>query len=446
MDNCIATSNSYLYGSSAFPAGPIPGEQQMVYDAIQFGRGGDPNTNTPGLGLIILVANGNGPTSGATAAPPNRAIYPASYDGVTTITATAPSNGDFKKTFWADYGTITFCGAPGIGTPSLAPNNETTLFSGTSGATPLVAGVVALVNLANPGLSANGILEAIKNSCRKIWTYDYNAYPSLPGKSIEVGYGQVDAFGAVSYALSGNVDPGPGVTQNLRVLVSGANLTAIDLQYTLQYTVYTRLPVTSNTNVTLILFYSTDLTYTGADPVITTIPITMIANTFAYTDTYTFTIPNTLNGNYYFGVNASGIPGESSVLDNTGFTNVFVVGNVPPPNLNLRVEIDTVAYNDTNDTVGVSYELENTGVTPITTFTLKKGFVGYEERTFRLEVPLETDQILNVIDTWSSLPPLNVLYTTPYRIQITSVNNLPLDDVSSDNISIGYILATPPTP
>jgi hypothetical protein len=145
-------------------------------------------------------------------------------------------------------------------------------------------------------------------------------------------------------------------------------------------------------------------------------------------------------------VNASSIPGESSVLDNTGFTNVFVVGNVPPPNLNLRVEIDTVAYNDVDNTVGVSYELENTGVTPITTFTLKKGFVGYEERTFRLEVPLETDQILNVIDTWSSLPPLNVLYTTPYRIQITSVNNLPLDYVSSDNISIGYLLATPPTP
>jgi hypothetical protein len=418
----------------------------LLYDAIEFGRGGDPDTNTPGLGLIALVANGNGPTNGLTSAPPNRAIYPASYDGATAVTATEPYNGDFRKTFWADYGTITFCGAPGKSTPSLAPNNETTLFGGTSGATPIVAGVVALVNLANPSLSANGILECIKNSCRKIWTYDYDAYPSLPGKSIEVGYGQVDAYAAVSYALSGAIDPGPGVTQNLRVLVSGPDLTAIDLQYTLQYTVYTRLAVTSNTNVTLTLFYSTDLTYTGADPVITTIPITMTANTYAYTDTYTFTVPNTLNGNYYFGVNASGIPGESSVLDNTGFTNVFVVGNVPPPNLNLRVEIDTVAYNDVDNTVGVSYELENTGVTPITTFTLKKGFVGYEERTFRLEVPLETDQILNVIETWSSLPPLNVLYTTPYRIQITSVNNLPLDDVSSDNISIGYLLATPPTP
>jgi hypothetical protein len=446
MDNCVVTSNSYLSGSYANPAGPVQSEQEMVYDALQFGRGGDANTNTPGLGLLVFAANGNGPCNGPCAAPPNRAIYPASYDGVTAITATQPYNGDFRKTTWADYGTITFCGAPGDRTPSLAPNNETTLFGGTSGATPIAAGVAALVNLANPSLSANGILECIEKSCNKIWTYDYDAYPSLPGKSIEVGYGQINAYGAVSYALSGNVDPGPGATQNLRVLVSGATLTAIDLEYTLQYTIYTRLPVTANTPVTLTLFYSTDLNYTGADPVIATIPITLNANTFAYTDTYTFTVPNTLNGNYYFGVNATGIPGESSVLDNTGFTTVFVVGNVPPPNLNLRVEIDTVSYSEVDDAIAVAYELENTGVTPITTFTLKKGFVGYEERTFRLEAPLETDQILNVVDIWSNLPPLNILPTVPFRIQITSVNNLPLDDVSSDNISIGYILATPPTP
>jgi hypothetical protein len=448
MDNCVATSHSYFYinGSPANPAPGRPAEQEMVYDALQFGRGGDPNTNTPGLGLLTICANANGPTGGTTTAPPNRPNYPASYDGALAVTATEPYNGDFRKTFWADYGTITFCAAPGSGTPSLAPNNETILFGGTSGACPIVAGVVALINLANPSLSANGIVESIRNSCRKIWTYDYNAFPALPGKSLEVGYGQIDAFAAVSYALSGDVDPGPGVTQNLRVLVSGASLTAIDLQYTLQYTVYTRLPLESNTNVTLTIFYSTDLNYTGADPVIATIPITMNANTYAYTDTYTFTIPNTLNGDYYFGVNASGIPGESSTLDNTGFTNVFVVGNVPPPDFNLRVEIDTVAYNEIDNTIGVSYELENTGVTPITTFTLKKGFVGYEERTYRLEAALETDQILNIIDTWSNVPPLNVLFTTPFRIEITSVNNLPLDDVSSDNISIGYVLTTPPTP
>lgn len=449
MPNCIATSNSYLYGNYANPSGPRPFDQQMVYDALLYGRGGDANTVPPtiGKGVLAFCANGNGPSNGGTAAPPNRPIYPASYDGTVVVTATEPFNGDFRKTFWADYGNMTFCGAPGKSTPSSAPNNETMLFGGTSGATPLTAGVAALIHSAVPNLSANGIKDVIKNSCRKIYNYDYNIDPANPGKSIEVGYGQVDAYSAVVYATSGVIDPGPGLTQNLRVLVSGPSQVTVDTQYTLQYSLLITVPQTVDTTFTVTIFYSTTPTYTGTEPVLTTLNITIPANNWSYQSTYTFTVPNTLSGNYYFGVHSTPIAGEPNLDDNVGFVDVNIRGNVVPAGLNLRVELDTVAFNPlTDNTVQVSYELENTGITPITTFTLKKGFVGYEEREFRLEIPLETDEIINIIDTWSNIPPINVIYNTPFQIEITSVNNLPLDDNASDNISSGYIFATPPTP
>lgn len=449
MPNCIATSNSYLYGSYSSPAGPRPFDQQMIYDALLYGRGGDPDTVPPtlGKGVLAFCANGNGPTNGGSAPPPNRAIYPASYDGAVAVTATQPFNGDFRKTFWADYGTITFCGAPGDSTPASKPNFETMLFGGTSGATPLTAAVAGLINAAAPDLSANGIKEVIQNSCRKIYTYDYNIDPAKPGKSLEVGYGQVDAYSAVIYATSGVVDPGPGLTQNLRVLVSGSSQTSIDAQYTIQYSLYLTIPRTVDTTVTVTIFYSLTNVYTGTEPVITTMNVVIPANNWSYVNTHTFTVPNSLSGNYYFGVHSSPVPDETNLNDNVEYISVNVIGNVTPPNLNLRVEIDSVAYDElTGNDVKVAYELENTGITPITTFTLKKGFVGYEEREFRLEVPLETDEIINVIDTWSNLPPLNVLYSTPFRIQITSVNNLPVDDNANDDISTGYVIVTPPTP
>jgi hypothetical protein len=450
MGNCIGTSNSYVYYLNGDPSSPAPGnnaEQQFVYDALLYGRGGNPNLNTLGLGVLAFCANGNGPTGGSAVAPPNRQIFPAAYDGVVAVTATELNGGNYKKTYWADYGTITLCAAPGSSTPSSFPGNETGLFGGTSGATPLTAGVAALIHAARPEISANGIRDVIKNSCRKIYTYDYNAYPDLPGKSVEVGYGQVDAYSAVLYAKSGITDPGPGIEQNLRILLSGATLTAIDASYTLQYTLLLTKPVSTATNVVVTLFSSADTTYTAADPVITTIPVTIPANDFDYIGTHTFIVPSTLVGNIYFGANVTTIPDETITIDNTTFYGVFVIGPTPPVNLNLRVEIDTVSYDLlANNKVYIAYELENTGVTPITTFTLKKGFVGYEEREYRLEFNLETDQILNIIDEWSNIPPLNVLYNTPYKIEITSVNNLPLDDVTSDNISTGYVLADSPNP
>jgi hypothetical protein len=449
MPNCIATSNSYMYGLYDNPTGPRPFDQQMIYDALLYGRGGDPDTVPPtlGKGVLAFCANGNGNCNGGCVPPPNRPVYPASYDGVITVTATEPFNGDFRKTFWADYGNITFCAAPGKDTPSSAPNNETMLFGGTSGATPLTAGVAALIHSAVPDLSANGIKEVIKNSCRKIYTYDYDIDPANPGKSIEVGYGQVDAYSAIVYATSGVIDPGPGLTQNLRVLASGSSQVDVDAQYILQYSLLITVPQPTDTTFTVTIFYSTTAVYTGAEPVLTTLNITIPANNWSYQSTYTFTIPNTLSGDYFFGVHSTPIAGETNIDDNVAFVDVTIRGNVLPPNLNLRVELDTVTYDPlTDDAAKVSYELENTGVVPITTFTLRKGFVGYEEREFRLEIPLETDEIINIIDTWSNVPPINVLYSTPFRIEITSVNNQPLDDVISDNISTGYIFATPPAP
>ncbi|WP_339788658.1 S8 family serine peptidase, partial [Tissierella sp.] len=88
--------------------------------------------------------------------------------------------------------------APGVNVRSSIPNNGYGNNSGTSMATPAVAGVVALVLSANASLSVADVEEILQNTATPLTD---STYPTAP--NMGYGYGMVDAFEAVSSIATG---------------------------------------------------------------------------------------------------------------------------------------------------------------------------------------------------------------------------------------------------
>ncbi len=127
----------------------------------------------------------------------------ASYseDGACVV-VTAPTGGR------ADHGLFTtdITGAPGYndGTTSGEPSNAayTNSFNGTSGSTPVVAGVVALVLQANPRLTWRDVRRVLAYSARKNDALDADWTTNGAGLHVnhKYGFGIVDAQAAVATA------------------------------------------------------------------------------------------------------------------------------------------------------------------------------------------------------------------------------------------------------
>ncbi len=76
---------------------------------------------------------------------------------------------------------------------------------GTSAATPIVAGVLALMKSVNTCLTVSEIKYMLLNTTDKIGGFDYFSSSSLDGgRSLELGYGKVNAYKAVSMASNTN--------------------------------------------------------------------------------------------------------------------------------------------------------------------------------------------------------------------------------------------------
>ena len=99
----------------------------------------------------------------------------------------APSNGG-----WSDIATLDPLGAVGWTTGDYKMN-----FGGTSAATPLAAGIAALMLSVNPTLTVDEIRTIMHNTCDKIGGVTYGASGTHP----EYGYGRVNAARAVESAL-----------------------------------------------------------------------------------------------------------------------------------------------------------------------------------------------------------------------------------------------------
>lgn len=137
-------------------------------------------------GLLIINAAGN---SGASSVG-----YPASNPLVMAIGA---SNTSDQKASFSQYGTDLEVSAPGTNIRTTDLSNSYTTTSGTSFSAPLTSGVASLVWGRHPSLSNAQVREILQDSADKVGGYDYNQDPGDPGRSLEMGYGRINAHSAL---------------------------------------------------------------------------------------------------------------------------------------------------------------------------------------------------------------------------------------------------------
>ncbi len=144
------------------------------------------------LGSLVVTAAGNDNEEHNN----NYQDYPADCTNALCVASTGQN--DIKSSF-SDYGNpIDIC-APGEGILStIIRNNGYDAYSGTSMASPNVAGVAALVKSMHPHLSPTQLMQ------RLMETSDY-IYDKNPNYVNQLGMGRVNAFAAVMHDLIPNI-------------------------------------------------------------------------------------------------------------------------------------------------------------------------------------------------------------------------------------------------
>lgn len=178
------------------------------------------NTGRNGLGGIYTWAAGNGLTSNDN----------VNYDGYAssryTIAVTAIDD-QGRQSYYAEPGASTLIAAYSSGRAGITTtdvfNTFTDSFGGTSSATPLAAGVIALMLEANPNLTWRDVQHVLVNSARKNDPTDSDWLTNAAGHDInhKYGFGVVDAAAAVATAQSW-VNVGPEVSATSGVLAVNA--------------------------------------------------------------------------------------------------------------------------------------------------------------------------------------------------------------------------------
>ena len=139
---------------------------QAIKDAIDYAYS---------KGVVLVAAAGNENTS--------ELCYPAAYENVIAVAATNRSD---NKANFSNYGYWIDVAAPGVEILSTFPGNDYAWASGTSMATPLVAGVIGLLLSKNSNLTQEQVYTAIRSSVDFLNESEY------------VGTGRVNAFKLLS--------------------------------------------------------------------------------------------------------------------------------------------------------------------------------------------------------------------------------------------------------
>ncbi|EHR71136.1 subtilisin-like serine protease [Burkholderiales bacterium JOSHI_001] len=130
-------------------------------------------------GLVVVCAGNNGIDEG---------IAPTT----TMIPVSATDSADAKAT-WSSYGSFVAMSAPGVGIWTTDRSGGYTAWNGTSFASPVTAGVVALMMAARPALTPAQLETALYSSATDL---------GAVGRDIYFGYGRVNAPAAVAAALA----------------------------------------------------------------------------------------------------------------------------------------------------------------------------------------------------------------------------------------------------
>ncbi|MDQ0205647.1 S8 family peptidase [Alkalicoccobacillus murimartini] len=146
-------------------------DSKILYDAIRYAYEND---------VIIVTASGNDNVDDP--------MYPAIYPEVLTVAALDESK---ERAFYSNYGEHVDVAAPGTSIPSLFVDNQYVVMSGTSMASPHVAGLAALIRSVNLELTNDEVYEIIRNTATDL---------GMPGKDKYYGYGEINAQAAIDEA------------------------------------------------------------------------------------------------------------------------------------------------------------------------------------------------------------------------------------------------------
>ncbi|WON74413.1 S8 family serine peptidase [Nitrosospira sp. Is2] len=130
-------------------------------------------------GLVVVAAGNNG--------------IDQNYTPTTTLIAVSATDGNDFKASWSSYGSFVAMSAPGAGILTTTWGGGYGWVSGTSFASPITAGVVALMMAANPGLPNTDIEKRLFSTAIDLGDRGRDPY---------FGYGRVSAAGAVQAVIS----------------------------------------------------------------------------------------------------------------------------------------------------------------------------------------------------------------------------------------------------
>ena len=136
-------------------------------------------------GVVVVCAAGND----ASPSP----SYPAAYENCLSVVATDSND---RRASFSNYGNTVDVSAPGAGILSTVRGGRYDLMSGTSMASPNVAGVAALVWAAHPNWTNAQVRAALENTADNV------------GSANEFGHGRINAYRAVSSGPPTTPQPG----------------------------------------------------------------------------------------------------------------------------------------------------------------------------------------------------------------------------------------------
>ncbi|HEY5981432.1 MAG TPA: S8 family serine peptidase [Microlunatus sp.] len=152
-------------GSSADVAAAVRWAADNGAHVINMSLGADASTSVEssaiayaiGKGVVIVAAMGNDGTANPS--------YPAAYPGVVAVGAVDSAD---KKASFSQTGSHISLVAPGVGILSTYLAGGTTTMSGTSMATPHVAGVAALIKAVKPSATGAEIADILRDTARPL--------------------------------------------------------------------------------------------------------------------------------------------------------------------------------------------------------------------------------------------------------------------------------------